>query len=144
MISCTEFIPAYSEGFRFIEKKGGRAEVEKFWAYLSDNYLRDSLRKLVLEHGLEGCFIYWDKALNEEAADFRMALDEEKNEFRIEMYKCPSKAMLIELDYMNPYEAYCSHCPAMYGRVLEPLGYEYSMDLTRTKMARCSATVKRK
>ncbi|MBN2557528.1 MAG: hypothetical protein JXB33_02095 [Clostridia bacterium] len=144
MISCTEFIPAYSEGFRFIEKKGGRAEVGRFWDYLSDNYLRDSLRKLVSEHGIRGCFMYWEKALNEEAADFRMTLDEGKNEFRIEMHKCPSKAMLIELDYMEPYEEYCGHCPAIYSRVLEPLGYEYSMDLSMTGMARCSATVTKK
>ena len=34
MISCTEFIPAYSELFTFLENKYGRAEVDNFWEYL--------------------------------------------------------------------------------------------------------------
>ena len=37
MISCTEFIPAYSEGFKFLEQMGVRKEVEKFWGELSEN-----------------------------------------------------------------------------------------------------------
>ncbi len=72
MISCTEFIPAYSEGFKFFEIIGGRQELEKFWSYLSDLYLKDTLGKMVEEEGLEGCFTYFSKSLNEEAADFRM------------------------------------------------------------------------
>lgn len=142
MISCTEFIPAYSEGFKFLEKKGGRKKVDEFWEYLSDLYLKGSLKKLVEEHGIEGCFIYWEKALNEEAADFRMTLDEKKGEFRIDMFKCPSKGMLLAMNHMKPYEAYCEHCPALYGRVLEPMGYEFNMDLSQTDRAKCSLTVK--
>ena len=30
MISCTEFIPAYSELFKFLEAKGGGEAVEEF------------------------------------------------------------------------------------------------------------------
>jgi len=142
MISCTEFIPAYSEGFKFLEEKGGRRKVDQFWAYLSDLYLQDSLKKLVEEHGIEGCFIYWEKALNEEAADFRMTLDEEKGIFEIDMIKCPSKGMLIEMEHMEPYKAYCEHCPALYSRVLEPMGYEFYMDLSRTDRAKCKLIVK--
>ena len=33
------------------------------------------------EEGLKGCYKYWKKTLNEEAADFLMVLDEEKGEF---------------------------------------------------------------
>ena len=93
MISCTEFIPAYSEGFKFFELLGGREELEKFWSYLSGLYLKDTLSKLVAEEGLEGCNTYWSHSLNEEAADFKMVLDEIKGEFRIDMIKCPSKGM---------------------------------------------------
>lgn len=42
MISCTEFIPAYSEGFKYLEEKGGHKKVDEFWAYLSDLYLSDT------------------------------------------------------------------------------------------------------
>ena len=142
MISCTEFIPAYSEGFKFLEAKGGREKVDEFWAYISDLYLEDSLKKLVKKHGIKGCFIYWEKALNEEAADFKMTLDEGKGEFTIDMIKCPSKGMLLEMKYMESYKAYCEHCPALYSRVLEPMGYEFNVDLSQTDRAKCKLTVR--
>ena len=34
MISCTEFIPSYSELFSYLDKHFGKSEVEKFWTYL--------------------------------------------------------------------------------------------------------------
>lgn len=34
MISCTEFIPAYSELFAYLDEKYGRAEIDAFWDYL--------------------------------------------------------------------------------------------------------------
>jgi len=144
MISCTEFIPAYSEGFKFLEKKGGFGEVQEFWNHLSDLYLESSLKKLVSEMGIRGCYIYWKKALSEEAADYIISLDEDKGEFRIDMRWCPSKGMLNELDYMEAYDKYCLHCPALYSRVLEPLGYSFEMDLSRTDRAQCTAIIKKK
>ena len=51
MISCTEFIPSYSELFKYLEKRGGKEEVVRFWEYLSDNFL-NNLRDLVAENGI--------------------------------------------------------------------------------------------
>ena len=34
MISCTEFIPSYSELFSYLEDNHGRDEVDRFWDYL--------------------------------------------------------------------------------------------------------------
>ena len=34
MISCTEFIPAYSELFAYLEEKYGRGEVDRLWKFL--------------------------------------------------------------------------------------------------------------
>ena len=141
MISCTEFIPAYSEGFKFFELLGGRKELQKFWSYLSDLYLKDTLSKLVAEEGLEGCNTYWSQSLNEEAADFKMVLDEIKGEFRIDMLKCPSKGMLNELTYMEPYHSYCDHCPALYRPVIELQGYTYDEDLSDCQKASCTITI---
>ncbi len=143
MISCTEFIPAYSEGFKFLEVRGGRRKVDEFWAYLSDQYLVETLKKNVEEFGLEGCFIYWEKALNEEAADFKITLDEEKEEFVIDMLRCPSKGLLIDMKHMEPYKDYCEHCPALYSRILTPMGYKFNMDLSQTDRAKCKLTVRR-
>ncbi len=140
MISCTEFIPVYSELFKFLHKRGGRQAVLRFWESLSDAFLTN-LRDLAEEKGLAGLFEYWSHTLTEEAADFRMTLDEEEGVFRIEMRKCPSKAMLLETDHIEPYEDYCGHCDVLYRRVLEPLGFVCEADLSRCDQARCSFTI---
>jgi hypothetical protein len=143
VISCVEFIPAYSELFKFLEEKGGERAVLDFWNFLSDTYLA-TLRDLVAAHGLKGCWIYWSQSLNEEAADFTMELDEKKAEFRIIMHRCPSKGRLLEPAGIKPYRDYCRHCDVLYRRVLEPLGFEYVIDLSRADEARCAVTVRPK
>ncbi|MHB9025772.1 MAG: hypothetical protein ACYC7E_16660 [Armatimonadota bacterium] len=143
MIPCTDFIPAYSELFRFLEVKGGAAAVEEFWNYLSDNFLTN-LHDLVAEHGLRGCWLYWSHTLNEEAADFTMELDEDTNVFTIVMHRCPSRGRLMELTHLEPYPDYCRHCDVLYRRVLEPLGYAYDIDLSGCEQAQCMITVREK
>jgi len=143
MISCTEFIPAYSELFKFLEAKGGRKAVLDFWNYLSDRFL-NNLRDLVTANGIRGCWLYWTKSLNEEAADFTMELDEEVGTFSITMHHCPSKGRLMEYRHITPYHDYCGHCDVLYRRVLEPMGYEYNTDLSKCDQAQCSVVIKRK
>ena len=142
MISCTEFIPAYSELFRFLESTGGKGAVVGFWEDLSDSFL-DNLRDLATKKGLAGCFEYWSHTLTEEAADFRMTLDEEQSVFTIEMRHCPSKGRLLEFEHIEPYAAYCEHCDVLYRRVLEPLGYQYEGDLTQCDKATCKVTIRK-
>lgn len=141
MISCTEFIPAYSEGFKFLEACAGPDEPSKFWNWISGHYLDSSLDSLMRHHGLEGCFVYWEKTLNEEAADFRMVLDEIAGEFSIEVYKCPSKGMLNEMKHIVPYHSYCAHCSALYRPVAEKNGYKYHDDLTDSEKAACKLKI---
>lgn len=142
MISCTEFIPAYSAFFSYLERKNGRREVTDFWAYLSDNFLTN-LRDLVVEKGLAGCYEYWSHTLNEEAAHFSMTLDEDAGYFSIDMRECPSKGLLLKLDQVKPYADYCGHCGLLYRRVLEPLGYSYEYDLSQTDQAKCRLIIRR-
>lgn len=143
MISCIQFIPAYSEFFKFLEDRDDRDAVVAFWEYLSDHYLRDSLRAEVEKNGIRGCWNYWSRSLNEEAADFTMELDEEAGAFAIRMRRCPSKGMLLSLAQMEPYHDYCGHCDLLYRRVLEPLGYRYEYDMSECDRARCRLTVTR-
>lgn len=140
MISCTEFIPAYSELFKFIEQKEDREAVNGFWNYLSDNFL-SNLKNHVVKNGIKGCWIYWSKTLKEEAADFTMELDEDAGIFSITMHHCPSKGRLLKDKHVKPYQDYCKHCDVIYRRVLEPLGYKYELDLTQTDFARCHLRV---
>ena len=140
MISCTEFIPAYSELFKFLDKKGSKEAVVKFWEKLSDSFL-DNLKDLAEKKGLAGCFEYWSHTLNEEAADFKMSLDEDNSIFEIEMRYCPSMGRLLEERHIEPYKFYCEHCDILYRRVLEPLGFKYDIDLSNCKQAKCRLIV---
>lgn len=143
MISCTDFIPTYSELFNFIHARRGKEGVVKYWEYISDNFL-DNLRNLAARKGLVGCFEYWSHTLTEEAADFRMTLDDENGVFTITMRDCPSKGRLLKEKHIESYEDYCEHCDTLYRRVLEPLGFEYIIDLSESDKARCTLVVKRK
>jgi len=143
MISCTEFIPAYSELFKYLEHKGGVEAVEDFWNYLSDHYLTN-LRDLVTRHGIRGCWMYWSHTLNEEAADFTLELDEEADEFKILMHHCPSMGLLLREKHIEPYHDYCRHCDVLYRRVLEPLGYQCLLDMSQCHQARCTFVVRRR
>jgi len=137
MISCTEFIPAYSELFKYIEERNGKEGVLEYWDYISDVYVKDRLGRIVSEKGILGCWEYWEKALNEEAADFTMELNEEAGAFEINMRYCPSKGRLLELEHIEPYNDYCGHCDVVYRRVLEPLGYESELDMSEVDKAAC-------
>lgn len=143
MISCTEFIPAYSELFKFLHALGGKEAVVRFWESLSDEFLTN-LHDLAKTKGLAGCFEYWSHTLQEEAADFRMTLDENQGVFEIEMRRCPSRERLNELHHVEAYADYCEHCDVLYRRVLEPLGFKYNIDLSNCRDARCRLTVARK
>lgn len=142
MISCTEFIPAYSELFRFLEQRDGEEAVLRYWEAVSRDGI-GALKKLVETHGIRGCYLYWSHTLNEEAADFTMTLDEDAGVFRLDMTYCPSKGRLLALPDFEPYHNYCGHCDVLYRRVLEALGYVYEFDASRCDRAQCAITVKK-
>ena len=145
MISCVEFIPAYSEMFTFLEKKGGVQAVQEYWDYFADHLMGSvDLKEMVEKHGLKGCWIYWNHTLNEEACDLYMEYDDQAQEFRIDMYRCPSKGQLIDYPHVEPYHNYCGHCSSIYARILEPLGYECITDHSEVDKARCVCVIKPK
>ena len=138
MVSCTEFIPLYSELFKFIEEKEGRDGVIKYWEHIRDVYVEPRLGKLAEEKGMAACWEYWSKSLNEEAADFTMTYDDEAEEFAIDMRYCPSKGMLNDCKHIKPYYDYCGHCAFLYAPVLARYGIESEEDYSRTGKAACS------
>lgn len=138
MISCTEFIPLYSELFKYLDDLGGHDEVLRYWEYISDTYVADLLGKAVAGKGLRGCWDYWAKSLNEEACDFRMELDEQAGTFSIDMRSCPSRGMLNSLTHMDPYYDYCGHCAILYARQLQKFGIVLdSFDMSQVHEAKC-------
>ena len=123
------------------EEIGDKAAVIDFWEYLSDNFLTN-LKNSVEKNGIRGCWEYWSNTLNEEAAGFTMELDEQAGEFSVTMHRCPSKGRLLELQRVEPYRDYCEHCDILYRRVLEPLGFEYAIDLSECDRAKCKVIVR--
>ena len=144
MISCTEFIPAYSELFTFLDKKYGRDEVDRFWTYLfKPDGKGIPLVNFVKKEGIRGCFSYWAHSLNEEAADFTMYLNEKKGWFTIQMHRCPSKGRLLALKEsigITPYPDYCLHCDHYRAAVAE-VGLEYVYNFIGTDRAACSILI---
>lgn len=137
MVSCTEFIPLYSELFKYLENKGGKQEVLKYWNFVSDKYVQPRLGEEVEKNGLKGCWNYWNVSLNEEACDFTMTYDEEENKFEIDMKGCPSRGMLNKLAYTDPYQDYCGHCDVLYSRVLKKYGIDIKGNYEHVDKACC-------
>ena len=138
MVSCTEFIPLYSELFKFLEQEYGKQEVIKYWKHVSDEYVLPMLGKPVKEKGIAGCYEYWSKSLNEEACDFTMVYDDEEQSFYTDMHDCPSKGMLNKLGYTNPYHDYCGHCAILYSRIIVDMyGFKSKLDYTNADKAQC-------
>lgn len=144
MISCTEFIPAYSELFTFLEEKHGRAEVDRFWKYLFEPDGKGiPLINFVQEAGIRGCWNYWAGTLNEEAADFTMYLNEKAGWYMNVMHHCPSKGRLLELKDsigITPYHDYCLHCDS-YRMACEKAGLKYIYNFIGVDKASCSMLV---
>ena len=144
MISCTEFIPAYSELFTYLEDKYGRDEVDVFWKYLfKPDGKGIPLINHIKEEGIRGCFTYWAGSLNEEAADFTMYLNEKRGYFAISMHSCPSKGRLLKLkDEIGivPYHDYCLHCDS-YRAAVEQIGLGYVYDFKGVDKASCSLLI---
>jgi len=144
MISCTEFIPAYSELFTYLEEKNGRGEVDKFWKYL---FKPDGngipLINFVRKEGIRGCFSYWSGTLNEEAADFTMYVNEKAGWFLLDMHHCPSKGRLLKLKEeigIVPYHHYCLHCDC-YRAAIEKVGLGYIYNFSAMDHASCSILI---
>ncbi len=145
MISCTEFIPLYSEFFKFLEKQGGYDAVLKYWYHISDTSLGDktnphSLVSFIEKFGgFDGALAYWGHTTSEEACDIYSVLDPENRQYYSEMRYCPSRAMLNSIEHIEPYEHYCEHCKIIYSRVLEKYGVVYERDHSQVCHARCSS-----
>ena len=143
MISCTEFIPLYSEFFKYLEKRGGHDEVMKYWIHISDTSIGDISNPNSLAYkceklgGFEGAIAYWGHTLTEEACDL-FQMEDRVNKVRYShMRHCPSRGMLNDLSHVEPYYDYCEHCNIIYARVLEKYGIVYERDNGRIENAEC-------
>jgi len=141
MVSCTEFIMAYSELFKYIDENYGEDAVVKFWEGISDQFLQN-LRKLVAEKGIQGMVEYWSHTLGEEGALCDMWATDDT--FCIEMYRCPSVGILRRATHMERYPKYCHHCDTLYRRIIEDYGFEYNIKYIDQDLGICKLTARKK
>lgn len=143
MISCTEFIPLYSEFFKYLEKRGGHDAVNDYWIHISDTFIGDITNPNSLAYkcerlgGFEGAVAYWGHTLTEEACDLFEIEDRNENVKYSHMRHCPSRGMLNSLSHVEPYYDYCSHCNVIYARVLAKYGVVYERDNSCIERAEC-------
>lgn len=144
MISCTEFIPSYSELFKYIDNRYGYDAVKAFWTYLfTPDGKGIPLVNFVKEEGLRGALHYWMGTLKEEASDVTLMLNEKQGWYKCDMHYCPSKGRLLKLKDelgIEPYEHYCDHCD-YYRAALNQGGLDWVYDFTGTDHAACQAVV---
>ena len=143
MISCTQFIPLYSEFFKYLDSKGGHAAVVAYWHYTSDCKLGDPTNpnslaaKCEQYGGFAGARAYWGTVISEEACDILGLYNPEKKFYYSHMRYCPSRGMLNALKRIEPYYDYCQHCSVIYQRVLNKYGADYIRDTHEIDNAAC-------
>ncbi len=144
MISCTEFILSYNELFAFLDRRYGRAEVDKLWDFLFKPTGKGiPLVNFVRKDGVKGCVDYWSGTLTEESSDVTFVYNLEEGWFKATMHHCPSKGRLLEFKEslgITPYPHYCDHCDC-YRSALEAGGLTWIWDHTNVDKAACSWTI---
>lgn len=145
MISCTEFIPLYSEFFHYLERAGGHDAVLEYWYYIADKKLGDVTNPNSLKYkcekygGFKGAIKYWEHTLTEEACDLFQVNDLEKGYMYQNMRWCPSRGRLNSFTHIEPYYDYCEHCNVIYQAVLKNYGVVYERDHSDIDKAQCAA-----
>lgn len=135
MISCTEYIPAYSELFKFIDQKSGRQAVYDYWAKFFDPK-EFPLGKHVERAGLKGCWDYWTVIFAEEACDSTLIYSPREGWLTMCMHACPSKGRFNKLGYLEPFDEYCRHCDG-YDAIVAAYGLRRYTDYRGTDKAAC-------
>ena len=143
MISCTEFIPLYSEFFKFLEKRLGEDAVLEYWYHISDMGIGDKTNPNTLisfierDGSFEGAVNYWHHTLADEACDLLEICDRKRRYVYTHMRHCPSRGRLNALEHIEPYHNYCEHCKVIYNRVLDKYGIAYERDHSKIDNAEC-------
>lgn len=141
MISCKEFVPAYSELFIYLDNHYGREEVNRLWDYLfAPTEKGIPLINYAKKDGLKGCVDYWTHIAEEEACDVMFTYNLEEGWYRSQSFHCPSKGRLLELQEeigLVPYKDYCDHCD-YYRLALEEVGLTWVRNHLDVDKAQCS------
>lgn len=144
MISCTEFILSYNELFAFLDRKYGRAEVDKLWDFLFKPTGKGiPLINFVRKDGVKGCVDYWTGTLTEESSEVTFIYNLQEGWFLTKMHHRPSKGRLLEFKEslgIEPYPHYCDHCD-YYRAALEEEGLTWIRNHLDVDKAGCTSII---
>jgi hypothetical protein len=121
MIGVQDFICYYDWTFEYLRKMYGEVALEKYWAESIAFNSQNHANVLILAKGVEGMAEYWGATLTSEDAGFRTLKTPEC--FRIDMYICPSKGLLLEIG-QEAYHDYCQHCIGWIKPIMDSAGFE--------------------
>lgn len=138
MISCTESIHVYNEFFNYIDKRYGPEAVETFWHFVADTSLEEP-RQAIREGGMDAIYTYLKETWEEEGDVFDIHRDE--NSVTVEVHNCSSVRKLRKAQHIKRYVNYCGHCPVVYERFFDDLGYRFEMELINPDLGICKVRV---
>lgn len=139
MISCTEFIPAYNELFKYLDKKCGRQAVYDYWNWRFQPE-QSPLYVHLVKSGFRGAWDYWSAVITEEACDCTKVFNEKEGWSISCMHSCPSRGRFIKHDYLEPFDEYCMHCNC-YNIALEKKGFSMIRDHRGEERACCRSVL---
>jgi hypothetical protein len=120
MIGVQDFIQYYDWTFEYIRVNFGEEEVQRYWGEAIAFDSQNHAYLLIKEKGLEGMAEYWGDSLESEEAGYVNTLTSEY--FRIDMYDCPSKGLLIKTG-QEEYHDYCQHCIGWIEPIMDKTGF---------------------
>ncbi len=139
MVSCTEFIPAYNELFKYLDKKHGRQAVYDYWNWRFQPE-QSPLYTHLVKSGFRGAWDYWSAVITEEACDCTKVFNEKEGWSISCMHSCPSRGRFIKFNYLEPFDEYCAHCNC-YNIALEKKGFSMIRDHRGEEKACCRSVL---
>jgi hypothetical protein len=117
MIGAQNFVSYLDWTFEYLRQSFGEGAVMEFWTK-SLFVQRQAWPKLKAK-GIRGAAEHWGWQLDSEEAGCTNTLTE--TYFRIDMFDCPSKGMLLRID-QEAYHDYCNHCIAWIKPIADDAG----------------------
>jgi hypothetical protein len=136
MIPSDHFVRFYNEVFKALDRKG-RKHLVAYWRELG------RLQSLALaadfrKGGLQACYDYWKRIVEEENCEAAIELTPEYFEFR--MRRCPSLSKVLDND-AEPFALYCDHCMAWIEPVMKAAGLYAALDMRSRTRPQCEFRV---
>jgi hypothetical protein len=117
MIGAQNFITHLDWTFEYLRRNFGEEAVPEFWT--KSIYVQRQAWPKLKAKGIKGAAEHWGWQLDSEEAGFTNTLTEDY--FRIDMFDCPSKGMLMRID-QEAYHDYCNHCIAWIKPITDDAG----------------------